>query len=292
MATYEDWALLGIEPTTDEDAIRSAYARALQSVDPESDTGGFQALQEAYQRILARQATDTGGAAPEPHEQELDSFLDQLAALRHAGDIDAAIAAIDRLSVNRPPGDPAPATIADALFQRVALQRSLSARLFGHLVTRFNWRDAQSPVARLNPHQHSVLLARVAAEDWYQGLLARAAQPGQRVAACAVARGGALPLPPEGLDKDQKAEARALLQSLWVYGDLLLERFDARSLAALRDALEGAPPPAVAAGTSAAQPASRPPPVSAGSPSQQVAVSKGVLGRSAAFLKRMAGFKH
>lgn len=281
MATYEDWALLGIQPTTDEDAIRSAYARALQLVNAESDKGGFQALQQAYQRILARQPTDTGGPSPERQEQELDRFLDQLASLRHAGDIDAAIAAIDRLLVTGPP-----AAIEDALYRRVALQSSLSARLFGHLVARFNWRDAHSRIAQADPRQHSVFLARVAAEEWYQGLLARAAQPGQRVAACALARGGALPLPPGSLDKAQKAEANALMQSLWMHGDLLLERFDARALAALREAVEGPPPPAVTAGTSAAQPAPGPDPASARSPAP-----RGILGRTAAFLRGMTGRK-
>lgn len=243
MATLEDWALLAIEPTTDADAIRHAYARALKSVDSERDPGGFQALRQAYERILAQQARPAEKARPAPADlqAQADAFLGQLTALRHAGDIDAAIAAVDQLFVARRPGDPLLAAVGDALFRTVALQTSLSARLFCHLVERFEWRDASGPAARAAPEPHSVLLARVAAEDWYQDLLNQAARPGERVAACLVSRSGALPLPPAVLDKAQKEQARALMRTLREHGQFLLERFDARALAALREAVEGPP---------------------------------------------------
>jgi hypothetical protein len=257
VATREDWALLGIEPTTDEGTIRHAYAAALKSVNPESDPVGFQALRQAYERVLGQQTREAEGTirpAPDgPVEEEVGAFLRKLMALRHAGDTDAAIGLIDRLVATRRPGDPVLAATADALFHTVALQRSLSARLFRHLVERFDWRDARGLAAQADPQRHSVIVARAAAEDWYDGLLTQAAQPGQLIAACAVARGGVLPLPRDGLEKRQKDEARALMNALWEHSEFLLERFDARTLAGFREAVEG--PPLVAA--SARKPAWR-----------------------------------
>jgi hypothetical protein len=241
MATNEDWAQLGIAPTTDAQAIRRAYTRALKTVKPDSDPTGFQALRQAYERILSRQAAPTTALASDDHAAEIGGFLSKLAALRYAGDIDAAIGAIEGLFATRQPGDPVLDGIGDALFQTMALERSLSVRLFCHLVERFDWRDASGRAAEADPQQHSILLARVAAEDWYQELLTQAAKPGEIVAACAVARGGVLPLASGGLDKPHKEEAKVLMNALWERGEFLLERFDARTLAALRAAVEGPP---------------------------------------------------
>jgi hypothetical protein len=173
-------------------------------------------------------AGETTTLAPDDHAAEIGTFLRKLAALRYAGDIDAAIRAIEGLFATRQPGDPVLDGIGDALFQTVALERSLSVRLFCHLVARFDWRDASGGAAQADPQRHSILLARVAAEDWYQELLTQAAKPDGIVAACAVARGGVLPLPPHGLDKPQKEDAKVLMNALWERGEFLLERFDTR----------------------------------------------------------------
>ncbi len=47
------WQELGIEPTTDAKAIRSAYARRLKTLDPEHDPAAFQRLRQAYEAALA-----------------------------------------------------------------------------------------------------------------------------------------------------------------------------------------------------------------------------------------------
>lgn len=42
------WQVLGIEATTDTDAIRQAYLALLPSFHPETDPQGFKQLREAY----------------------------------------------------------------------------------------------------------------------------------------------------------------------------------------------------------------------------------------------------
>lgn len=57
------WAVLGIAPSTDERAIRSAYARALKAIDVDRDAAGFIALRSAYDAALAAARGSTGGAS-------------------------------------------------------------------------------------------------------------------------------------------------------------------------------------------------------------------------------------
>lgn len=57
------WIRLGIEPTTDETLIRSAYRARLPAHHPETDPEGFQALRMAYESALrlAREEEEEAG---------------------------------------------------------------------------------------------------------------------------------------------------------------------------------------------------------------------------------------
>jgi len=241
------WDRLGIAPTADAAEIRRAYARAVKTVDPESDPVGFQALRHSLESLMAQLLP---GADDDPgRAAEADAFVRRLNAFRRAGDTVAAIALVDQLFDAQRPGAALLDAVGQLLFSRIALDRALSPALFLHLVKRFDWRDASGRAAQSDPQRHSVLLARVAAEDWHNALLTEAAGPDGVVAAAALSRTGVLSLPPGGLDRTQKEAARALMATLLELGQFLLDRFDARSLAALRQAVEG--PPLLAAATAA-----------------------------------------
>ena len=47
------WAILGLEPTSDERAVLRAYARKLRETRPEDDPEGFQRLLAAREQALA-----------------------------------------------------------------------------------------------------------------------------------------------------------------------------------------------------------------------------------------------
>src|SRR5215471_4213441 len=54
------WKQLGVAPTTDEGAIRRAYARRLREVRPDDDPEGFQRLVEARDLALRLARRDAG----------------------------------------------------------------------------------------------------------------------------------------------------------------------------------------------------------------------------------------
>ncbi|MEN3749775.1 hypothetical protein TPR58_21565 [Sphingomonas sp. HF-S3] len=61
------WAELGIEPTSDQRAIRVAYTRKLKTIDPERDPQAFIALREAFE--AANEGAPASIAAPMVEEQ-------------------------------------------------------------------------------------------------------------------------------------------------------------------------------------------------------------------------------
>jgi hypothetical protein len=65
----QDWALLGLEPTTELTAIKKAYALRLKVTRPDDDAEAYQALRAAYERSLqwarwTQQDEGAPGAAP------------------------------------------------------------------------------------------------------------------------------------------------------------------------------------------------------------------------------------
>ncbi len=247
-AATDPWAVLGLAPGANPAAVRHAYAVALKRLDLAREPEAFQALRAALEVAMAgpRSAPPDDAANDAALAQPVAAFLRELGVLRRAGDTAGAMARVDRLFAEQPLAAPLLDAVGQALFLDVALERALSPMLFRHLVERFGWRDVASPAAQADPQRHSVLLARVAAEDWYEALNAAAAAdgtPAGAVAAVALARG---PAGVAVLDDAGQAEARRLMGQLGEHQQFVLDRFDARSLAALREAVEG-PPLVVAA---------------------------------------------
>lgn len=263
----------GNEATADVEAIRRAFGRTLKTIRPDSGPAGFQALLRACERVTAQRTTEV--TDPTPEALAIHAFVGRLTAFRHAGDIDAAIAAIEGLFASRQPGDRVLEGVGDALLETTALDPSLSARLFRLLAERFEWRNPSGRAAKADPLRYSLLLARATAEDWHHELLFRAAKPGNLAAACIVAGGGVLPLPPGGLDKPGRKKLRGLMGALRKHGAFLLERFDARTLAAVREVVDG--PPLLARRTEAPdEPASPERPRPAMPPARRLAIAAAV----------------
>ncbi|MDR0434522.1 MAG: tetratricopeptide repeat protein [Gracilibacteraceae bacterium] len=63
------WKILGLEKTTDEEAVRQAYRRQLPAYNPEDDQAGFLRLREAYEQALAH-CRETAAAPEEPATPE------------------------------------------------------------------------------------------------------------------------------------------------------------------------------------------------------------------------------
>ncbi|MCE4557317.1 hypothetical protein [Pelomonas cellulosilytica] len=82
----EDWARLGIEPTTELAAIKKAYAFKLKSTRPDDDAEAYQALRGAYERVQqwlkwqqleASQRSDTPADTPASTPDDTPQLADQ-----------------------------------------------------------------------------------------------------------------------------------------------------------------------------------------------------------------------
>ena len=75
------WEILGIEPTTDEGAIRKAYARELKLHRPDKDPQGYQQLREAFDeaRRYANDAADTARGYAQDAAKTARSYANEAA---------------------------------------------------------------------------------------------------------------------------------------------------------------------------------------------------------------------
>ncbi len=77
------FAVLGIERTQDEDAIKNAYRRKLHTVNPEDDPEGFKQLRAAYESALALGAQN-GTEDEEADDTPSGLFVRKASALYHS----------------------------------------------------------------------------------------------------------------------------------------------------------------------------------------------------------------
>lgn len=69
------WDVLGIEPTNDRKAIRSAYAARLKAINPDDDVAGFTRLRQAREEALWLAKEGRAVEDPDAREAELDDWF-------------------------------------------------------------------------------------------------------------------------------------------------------------------------------------------------------------------------
>lgn len=119
----EDWALLGIEPTTELAAIKKAYALKLKVTRPDDDAEAYQALRGAYERVQqwaawqrAQTQTQTQPAeAPEPALPEVAPAAEMAAPVPVALPTEPAPAPAPMPVPQAPPTPPPDTPLADAM---------------------------------------------------------------------------------------------------------------------------------------------------------------------------------
>lgn len=108
-AAHPAWKVLGIDPTSDQRAIRMAYSAKLKTIDPEADPQAFVALRDAFEaarEAAASESADTGYAPVEtgPAWEAAPSVPDENAAAEPVDEVAAHADAIANLLYNHDPG--------------------------------------------------------------------------------------------------------------------------------------------------------------------------------------------
>ncbi len=166
------WAVLGIEPTEEQKAIRLAYVQGLKRCHPEEDPEGFQALREAFEE--ARQLAERGLALESGEDAEERAFADWLA--RQSEFVQrtealyrqpqqrfdpevwrAHLAGIDTLDLEER------LHLGADLFQWLLARPRLPGVVWGWLAERFQWRERQLELQRISgsPEAVDFLLGRL-----------------------------------------------------------------------------------------------------------------------------------
>ncbi|MBR6404299.1 MAG: hypothetical protein IKS48_13030 [Eubacterium sp.] len=91
MDKIEIWGVLGIDPTTDEEELKTAYRTQLVKVNPEDDPEGFKKLRTAYEEAVKYAAeeekkSENGGRVtasdkPDSEKNEIDRHMDRAAEI-------------------------------------------------------------------------------------------------------------------------------------------------------------------------------------------------------------------
>ncbi len=75
MTRHFPWDVLGIEPTNDRKAIRSAYAAKLKAINPDEDVAGFSRLRQAREEALWLAKEGRAIQDPDAREAELNDWF-------------------------------------------------------------------------------------------------------------------------------------------------------------------------------------------------------------------------
>ena len=184
------WTELGIDPTQDSAAIKSAYAARLKVTRPDENPEGFQRLRAAYSAALRSAGQSSAVAVPslEPAEtgerkrlpdnppkpgaaealSERDEAIKSLRRIFSAGNGEAAVAAIDDAIARQILPIDLELQFTNALIDILYSDRSIAARHLLELAKRFGWYDVPDQLRGHNSRAEQRLCARIDAELWIE----------------------------------------------------------------------------------------------------------------------------